>query len=124
MVTINLFLKDSDDVSVLLAPDNVDQRALLSYAMDAADFSTEGALPHLVNNANLKANVAFSLWLRLQDYARNHFGLPDVAMFDFTSLFSAEYSCRLVEKKGHRLLLSIVGDSLHEVSCNYYCSCR
>jgi len=33
---------------VLLSADNVDQKALLSYAMDAADFSTEGALPHLV----------------------------------------------------------------------------
>ena len=40
----------------------------------------------------------------------------DVAMFDFTSLFSAQCSIRLVERNDQRLIMSIVGDSLHEVS--------
>lgn len=82
-----------------MSPENVDQEQLLAYAREAADFATEGALPRL-------------------DYALNHYGQPDVAMFDFTSLFSAEYSCRYVERLGKRLLIGVVGDSLHEVSMN------
>ena len=46
----------------------------------------------------------------------NHYGHPDVAMFDFTSMYAAENACRAIERKGHKLLLSLVGDSLLEVS--------
>lgn len=87
--------RDFEEASALLAPSNVDNEALLDYSRQAADFATERKLPTL-------------------DFAVNGFGLPDVAMFDFTSLFSAENSCRVLERGGKRLLLSIVGDSLHE----------
>ena len=40
---------------------------------------------------------------------------PDVAVFDFTSIYAAENSTRIQEKHGHRLMLTLVGDSLLEV---------
>ncbi|KAI2648425.1 Protein-methionine sulfoxide oxidase mical2b [Labeo rohita] len=55
----------------LLASDNVNQEALLSYAREAADFGTNYQLPSL-------------------DYAINHYGQPDVAMFDFTCMYASE----------------------------------
>lgn len=48
------------------------------------------------------------------EFAVNHFGNPDVAMFDFTSMFSAENSCRVEVKRNYRLLQCLVGDSLLE----------
>ena len=81
---------------MLLARDNVNQDALCNYAREAADFSTNHQLPHL-------------------DFAFNHYGQADIAMFDFTSLFQAENSCRVVERMGHKLLMCLVGDSLLEV---------
>ena len=38
------------------------------------------------------------------DFAVNHYGKPDVAMFDFTSMYAADHSARVVERHGHRLL--------------------
>ncbi|CAJ0586952.1 unnamed protein product, partial [Mesorhabditis spiculigera] len=90
-----VILKDSDDVAKLLSPENVDQDMLCKYASSAADFATKGQLPNL-------------------DFAVNHKGQPDIAMFDFTSLFSSKCSVRLMERHGRYLMLGIVGDSLHE----------
>ncbi|CAG9529547.1 unnamed protein product [Cercopithifilaria johnstoni] len=90
-----VIIEDNEDVSLLLSPNNINQEKLCDYAAEAADFATGGNLP------NLK-------------YARNHNDNEDVAMFDFTSLFSAQCSVRLVERYDRRLLMSIVGDSLHE----------
>ena len=81
--------------SALLAPDNISQEALFQYAREAADFATKGQLPHL-------------------DFAVNHYGKPDVAMFDFTSMYAADHSARVVERHGHRLLQCLVGQSCHE----------
>lgn len=67
----------------------------MDYARQAADFSTNYQLPHL-------------------DFAVNHYGQPDVAMFDFTSMFAAENASRVIEKRGHQLLMCLVGDSLLE----------
>ena len=36
-------------------------------------------------------------------------------MFDFTSLFQAENASRFLERKGKRLLMALIGDSLLEV---------
>ena len=58
---------------------------MFQYAREAADFATKGQLPHL-------------------DFAVNHYGKPDVAMFDFTSMYAADHSARVVERHGHRLL--------------------
>lgn len=80
----------------MLAPENVDRQALMEYARDAADFATNYQLPSL-------------------DFAVNHYGQADVAMFDFTSMYAAENACRIMEKRGHKLLQGLVGDSLLEV---------
>jgi hypothetical protein len=37
-------------------------------------------------------------------------------MFDFTSLFQSENASRIIERKGKKIFLSLVGDSLLEVS--------
>lgn len=68
---------------------------LCKYAAQAADFATNGKLPQLV-------------------FAQNARAQPDVAMFDFTALYSAIHSTRLMERKSRYLILTIVGDSLHE----------
>ena len=46
----------------------------------------------------------------------NHSGSPDVALFDFTSIYQAEYAARAINRKGKDLLLCVVGDALLEVS--------
>ena len=42
-----------------------------------------------------------------------------MALFDFTSLFASENAARIVERKGKRILLCLVGDSLLEVCVSY-----
>ena len=77
------------------------------YAREAAEFSTEYQMMDM-------------------EFAVNHYGQPDVAMFDFTSMYAAENASRVLERYGHRLLMTLVGDSLLEVrffvSC-YLCCC-
>ncbi|XP_071445763.1 uncharacterized protein Mical isoform X2 [Hetaerina americana] len=90
-----VILQDHANTAKLLSPENVDREALLNYAREAADFATEGKLPHL-------------------EPAVNHHNQPDVAMFDFTSLYAAENASRVIERRGHRLLMLLVGDSLTE----------
>ncbi|XP_060520995.1 F-actin-monooxygenase Mical isoform X2 [Cylas formicarius] len=87
--------QDLADTEKLLAPDNVDRDALQNYAREAADFSTNYQMPDL-------------------EFAVNHYGQPDVAMFDFTSMYAAEYASKVLERNGHRLLMILVGDSLLE----------
>lgn len=82
---------------MLLSRANVDQVALLSYAREAADFSTNHQLPTL-------------------DFAINHYGQPDVAMFDFTCMYASESAAMVRQRNGHKLLVALVGDSLLEVS--------
>ncbi len=68
----------------------------MDYAREAADFSTGYKLPQL-------------------QFAVNHYGQPDVAMFDFTSMYAAENASRVLQEKGYKLLMCLVGDSLLEV---------
>ena len=82
---------------MLLGKDNVNFDRLCDYAKEAAYVSTNKKLTRL-------------------DFAPNHYKQPDVAMFDFTSLFQAENASRIVERRGKKLLMSLVGDSLLEVS--------
>ena len=89
--------QDDEDPQRLLAKDNVDQSALLTYAHEAANIATRHQLPNL-------------------EFAHNHYGQPDVAMFDFTSMYAAENACRVIERQGYRLLIALVGDTLLEVS--------
>ncbi|XP_035759243.1 F-actin-monooxygenase MICAL3 isoform X2 [Egretta garzetta] len=86
---------DYADTELLLSRENVDQDALLNYAREAADFSTNQQLPSL-------------------DFAINHYGQPDVAMFDFTCMYASENAALVREQNGHQLLVALVGDSLLE----------
>ncbi|XP_039221991.1 F-actin-monooxygenase MICAL3 isoform X17 [Crotalus tigris] len=90
-----VILHDYADTELLLSRENVDQGALLSYAREAADFSTNQQLPSL-------------------DFAINHYGQPDVAMFDFTCMYASENAAMVRELNGHQLLVALVGDSLLE----------
>ncbi|XP_072510267.1 F-actin-monooxygenase MICAL3 isoform X14 [Notamacropus eugenii] len=90
-----VILHDYADTELLLSRENVDQEALLSYAREAADFSTNQQLPSL-------------------DFAINHYGQPDVAMFDFTCMYASENAALVREQNGHQLLVALVGDSLLE----------
>lgn len=73
----------------------------MNYAREAADFSTNYQMPNL-------------------EFAVNHYGQPDVAMFDFTSMYAAENASKVLERNGHRLLMILVGDSLLEVSHHHH----
>ncbi|XP_051239431.1 F-actin-monooxygenase mical2b isoform X2 [Dicentrarchus labrax] len=90
-----VIINDYIETERLLSIDNVNQEALLSYAREAADFGTNYQLPSL-------------------DYAINHYGQPDVAMFDFTSMYASENAALIREKHGHQLVVALVGDSLLE----------
>ncbi|XP_056383919.1 F-actin-monooxygenase MICAL2 isoform X3 [Hyla sarda] len=90
-----VILNDCGDAEMLLCAENVDQENLQSYAREAADFATNYQLPSL-------------------DFAINHYGLPDVAMFDFTSMYASDNAALVRERRGHPLLVALVGDSLLE----------
>uniref|UniRef100_A0A1A9VGD2 F-actin monooxygenase n=1 Tax=Glossina austeni TaxID=7395 RepID=A0A1A9VGD2_GLOAU len=95
LIDKGVILQDFADPAELLAPANVNTDKLLDYAREAAEFSTKYQMPNL-------------------EFAVNHYGKPDVAMFDFTSMFAAESSCRVIVRKGFRLMQCLVGDSLLE----------
>ncbi|XP_038557877.1 F-actin-monooxygenase MICAL2 isoform X7 [Micropterus salmoides] len=88
-------INDYIETQLLLSSENVNQEALLCYAREAADFGTNYQLPTL-------------------DFAMNHCGQPDVAMFDFTSMHASENAALVRERFGHQLLVALVGDSLLE----------
>ncbi|XP_071974969.1 F-actin-monooxygenase MICAL2 isoform X7 [Engystomops pustulosus] len=90
-----VILNDYADAEMLLCAENVDQESLQSYAREAADFATNYQLPSL-------------------DFAINHYGQPDVAMFDFTSMYASDNAALVRERYGHHLLVALVGDSLLE----------
>ncbi|XP_049689075.1 F-actin-monooxygenase MICAL1 isoform X3 [Accipiter gentilis] len=87
--------RDKADIESLLSPENVNRDALLSYAKEAANFSTNYRLPEL-------------------EFALNHRDLPDVDMFDFTCMTRSENAALVREHNGARLLLGLVGDCLVE----------
>nr|XP_045000881.1 F-actin-monooxygenase MICAL2 isoform X3 [Jaculus jaculus] len=90
-----VIVNDYVDTEMLLCAENVNQDNLLSYAREAADFATHYQLPSL-------------------DFAMNHYGQPDVAMFDFTSMYASENAALVRERQAHQLLVALVGDSLLE----------
>ncbi|XP_017763779.1 PREDICTED: protein-methionine sulfoxide oxidase Mical isoform X1 [Eufriesea mexicana] len=95
LIDKGVILQDHADTAKLLAKENVDREALMLYAREAAEFSTEYQMIGM-------------------EFAVNHYGQPDVAMFDFTSMYAAENASRVLERRGHRLLMILVGDSLLE----------
>ncbi|XP_039941275.1 F-actin-monooxygenase MICAL1 isoform X1 [Hirundo rustica] len=90
-----VILQDKADIESLLSPKNVNRDALLSYAKEAANFSTNYCLPEL-------------------EFALNHQDLPDVDVFDFTCMTRSENAALVREHNGSRLLLGLVGDCLVE----------
>jgi hypothetical protein len=68
--------QDLSDPVQLLSKENVNFEQLCEYAKEAAYVSTDKKLRRL-------------------DFAKNHYGQPDVAMFDFTSLFQAENASKV-----------------------------
>ena len=113
--------RDFADSAQLLAKENVNFELLCEYAKEAAYVSTNKKLSSLTFAKNHYGQVTcISFYLKELSLVFNlnflNFALQaDVAMFDFTSLFQAENSTRIVEKHGKRILLSLVGDSLLEV---------
>ncbi|XP_041636593.1 F-actin-monooxygenase MICAL3-like [Cheilinus undulatus] len=95
LIDKGVILQDFADTEQLLSRGNVDQNALQEYAREAADFSTNNQLPSL-------------------DFAMNHYGQPDVAMFDFTCMYASESAAMVHQRHGHQLLVTLVGDSLLE----------
>ncbi len=91
-------LQDYKDPVELLSRKNINNPELLEYIRDTCDYCTDYQLPDL-------------------EFALNHHGEPDVALFDFTSMFAASNSCYVKERHGKQLLLGLVGDGLIEV-CN------
>ncbi|KAL6437477.1 hypothetical protein ACFW04_005150 [Cataglyphis niger] len=95
LIDKGVILQDHADTAKLLAKENVDREALMLYAREAAEFSTEYQMMNM-------------------EFAVNHYGQPDVAMFDFTSMYAAENASRVLKRHGHNLLMILVGDSLLE----------
>jgi len=89
--------QDYADTAKLLSHENINTEQLVSYALEAARYSTEYQLADL-------------------EFAVNHYGKPDVAMFDFTAMYAADNACKVIQRKGYKLLMALVGDSLLEVS--------
>ncbi|KAJ8039072.1 [F-actin]-monooxygenase MICAL3 [Holothuria leucospilota] len=87
----DVIIEDKPTIAELLAPSNVNYDKLKAYALEIATFSTE--LPNY-------------------DFEINHHNMPDVAMFDFTSIHLACHSAFVRNKHGHELLHCLVGDSL------------
>lgn len=98
-VPLCCFPQDLSPPVKLLAASNIDQSKLLEYVTDVVKYATKGTLKNL----------------ELKIVGNNR---PDIAAFDFTSIKKAEHAARIIERKGSKLLVGLVGDSLLEVSIN------
>ena len=76
--------EDLEDRALLLAPSNINKDKLHEFSIDAAQYATGH----------------FSSKLPVTDFALNGRGDPDCAIFDFTNLYSARNSSRIVVRKG------------------------
>uniref|UniRef100_A0A6G1SNX6 Protein-methionine sulfoxide oxidase mical3a n=1 Tax=Aceria tosichella TaxID=561515 RepID=A0A6G1SNX6_9ACAR len=89
-----VLINDYATTQDLLSDKNVNKEALLKYAKDAAYWTTG---------------------LEPLDFALNHYGQEDCAMFDFTSMYAASNACKALRtQQGGLTLVSLVGDSLLE----------
>lgn len=92
-----VLIRDQSDTHALLSEQNIDRAQLLLYARDAATWTTGLARLEFAKNANLS---------------------PDVALFDFTSVYAARNASRakrVQTPRGHKhVLILLTGDSLLE----------
>lgn len=95
-LNVSFAVEDFPDATKLLSSENVAKDALLSYATEAARFSTDNKLP-------------------ISEFALNHRNEPDAALFDFTAMYQAEHASKVIERNTYKLLAMLVGDSLFEV---------
>ena len=98
LIEKGVILEDLEDRKALMSPKNINREKLHQFAIEAATYSTGH----------------FSTELPTTEFALDGRGNPDCACFDFTNLYSARNSSRVMVRKGHQLLMSIVGDSLLE----------
>ena len=89
-----VLLADHAETDMLLSEANINQEELLKFAQEAAAIATSNKLP--------------------LSFAKNHYNQPDVAMFDFTSMYYADHAARIYKQNGKFLLKILVGDSLIE----------
>ena len=80
----------------LLSKKNINQKKLEDFSKHILQIVTEGELGE-------------------RDFALNHHGKKDVALFDFTSMYLATNACMVRERCGKKLVMAIVGDTLMEV---------
>lgn len=74
----------------------MDMTALCAYAREAAQYATNNALP-------------------FYEFALNHYGKPDVALFDFTSVYAADNASRV-----SHILIAIVLLLFNKHSLDWY----
>ena len=98
LIERGVILEDLKDRKALMSPRNTNREKLHEFAIDAAQYATS----------------YFSSALPTTEFALDGRGNPDCAVFDFTNLYSARNSSRVMVRRGHQLLMSIVGDSLLE----------
>ena len=86
------------DRASLFSAANVNKDNLHKYVTNAAQYSTK----------------YLSKRLPTQEFAIDHTGNPDVAVFDFTNLYYAKRASCVKEDMGYTLVMAAVGDSLLE----------
>lgn len=79
-----------------MSRENLNFENLCQYAKDAAVYTTNNKLKNL-------------------EFVINEKGNPDIAIFDFTTLYQAVNAARVLERNGKRLYTALIGDSLFQV---------
>ncbi|RWS28213.1 hypothetical protein B4U80_06305, partial [Leptotrombidium deliense] len=98
-----VLLNDYPDTRALLAPNNINRNQLLNYAKDAARWTT-GYEP--------------------LNFALNHYGEADVAMFDFTSMYAAENACRAKRIVRYPSISCVCDTSNHSLTGHQQLPCK
>ncbi|CAK9298856.1 unnamed protein product [Gordionus sp. m RMFG-2023] len=122
LLSTRVLKQDYSEPSRLLSPSNIDRSALLSYALRVAHFCTDGVLPIDSREGSRKDTYNWKEEVKNETrknkerkvWAVNHKGQADVNVFDFTSMFQAESSLRIIERMDKLLLIGLVGDALLE----------
>eukprot|EP00118_Oscarella_pearsei_P011308 m.75015 g.75015 ORF g.75015 m.75015 type:complete len:1378 (+) comp35924_c0_seq5:1629-5762(+) len=95
LIAKKVLKKDSSDAAKLVSSANIDINRLCDFAREAAKYATDAELPKY-------------------EFAQTVDGRLDVALFDFTSMYATDSAARIFERKGKKLMVALVGDSLLE----------